>query len=95
MKGPEININVLTKFILGDSFLKSLTASEMGCDTPLRIILLGPLRKCINPITLRSINVKNATLSKTPAIDSNEDIIKIMGKREEKFNLYSLFLTVR
>jgi len=63
--------------ILGaDSFITSLDnsfrASAMGCEIPHRITLLGPFRKCIKPMTFRSIKVKKATPSKTPRMENKK-----------------------
>ena len=40
------------------SFKNNLTPSAMGCKSPKGPTILGPLRNCIQPITLRSAKVR-------------------------------------
>jgi len=59
--GAFVNTILFALFSLIFSFVRSLIASLNGCITPLIPTLLGPSRKCVSPINLRSIRVKNAT----------------------------------
>ena len=43
------------------SFLSNFTPSDTGWSNPHRDTLLGPSRYCVNPNTLRSASVINAT----------------------------------
>lgn len=45
--------------------VKSLTASLIGCKSPIRETLLGPTRFCLNLKILRSSRVIKATLMST------------------------------
>lgn len=45
-----------------NSLIISFKPSAIGCKTPQNPIILGPKRRCIEAIILRSANVKNATL---------------------------------
>jgi hypothetical protein len=45
------------------SFKKSFKPSAIGCKIPQNPTTLGPRRRCIAPMTLRSVKVKIATAS--------------------------------
>jgi hypothetical protein len=60
--------------------LDSLIKSEMGCINPINLDLLGPFRFWENPINLRSIKVKNATVIKIIRIVKTVGVIIIKWK---------------
>jgi hypothetical protein len=63
MKGAIKNKKVFDLLGIVASFKINFIASAIGCSNP-KPTTLGPLRRCIVPITLRSANVKKATVSK-------------------------------
>lgn len=69
MPGDKTNNKKLVFILNLNSFVKSFTASEMGCKIPTKKVLFGPFRFCENLINLRSIKVKNATLNRILTID--------------------------
>lgn len=68
--GAKVNKRALTREGNKGSLVKSLMASANGCAAPAKDTLLGPLRSWLSPRILRSISVKNATLTKTGTIIS-------------------------
>ena len=61
-------------------------ASLKGCKTPMKEILLGPNRSCLNPKTFRSKRVTKATLIKigrikTIKLTADTTILKLFINR--------------
>ena len=63
--------------------LDNLIASETGCKTPIREVLLGPKRKPVSPRTFRSNRVINATATKAGTI-SIKNLNKKLGRETIK-----------
>lgn len=88
-KGPKKNKTDDAFCGIGFSFTNSFKASLIGCNNPKNPVVLGPLRLCILPRTLRSNNVKKATVSiihNTKYIDNKSNKI-VLKKKFDKINL--------
>nr|AGA54145.1 NADH dehydrogenase subunit 1 [Aleurodicus dispersus]ALD62464.1 NADH dehydrogenase subunit 1 [Aleurodicus dispersus] len=71
-KGNKSSMMKLDLKFMFISLVNNLMASLNGCKIPKIMVLLGPLRFCMNLKILRSINVKNAILKK---MDNNKMIM--------------------
>lgn len=60
--GPAVNTKVFLGKTRTTSFMNSLTASAIGCKTPIKLTLLGPFRSCEYLRIFRSNSVIKATL---------------------------------
>lgn len=64
-RGAKTKPNVFAFVGITVSLTINLTASAIGCSNPLKPTEFGPFLDWIEPITLRSANVKKATAIKT------------------------------
>jgi hypothetical protein len=58
--GAKMNKNKFVLYGNINSFSINFRPSARGCKTPLMPVILGPLRRCIEPIIFLSANVKKA-----------------------------------
>ena len=68
--GAAINRELTTIPIRVGLLLSSFTTSAKGCSKPQPPTFIGPTRTCINLNSLRSSNVKKATLIKTGSMST-------------------------
>ena len=77
-----VNTNAIMFAMLGTFgiFVKSFTASAIGCGIPANLTLLGPFRSCAYPKIFRSNKVKNAMAARIVAkLIIEEDMKDIIG----------------
>ena len=70
------------------SLRNSLTASEIGCNSPPTLTLLGPFRACLKPRIFRSRRVKKATFTRAL-------MITVMNKQSSRVIAFKTFTASR
>ena len=81
----------MARFGIIISFRISFKPSATGCNKPKKPTILGPDRRCIAPITLRSANVKKATATnKKITRIIKEIIIRTVLKKEKLLKIWEL-----
>lgn len=79
--GAMINMEIEDVCGRNGSFVNSLTASAIGCSRPYGPTILGPLRSCMYPSTLRSTSVRKATASRMGMIYRSRFMRNIIKER--------------
>lgn len=74
--GPNKNKNLFAFVGIIISLITNFKPSAKGCKKPYIPTTLGPFRRCIEAIALRSAKVKNATTINKGTKVNNEWIIK-------------------